>query len=317
MSSDPQGRMWNITINNPAEVGLNKNKILEIMDNINTDYYCYSEEIGAAGTHHCHVFMFRKSAIRFSTIQKRFPTAHIERVKGSAKENRDYIAKEGKWADTAKAETKVEGTFCEFGELPTKLEAGGGVSEILEAIKEGKDTLTIIEEHPDKMFYDKNIDELRERYMSQKFLKENRKVEVVVLFGDTGTGKTKYIYENHSAVDICRVTDYGKNGNVKFDAYHSQKVLVFEEFHCDIKINNMLNYLDIYPLMLPARYNDRVACYEKVYITTNMNPDDFYLEATEATRDAFFRRVDKVIYFGKELIEPEEVTNLYKKRGEA
>ena len=31
----------------------------------------------------------------------------------------------------------------------------------------------------------------------------------------------------------------------------------------------MLNYLDIYPLYLPARYTDRVACYHHVYITSN------------------------------------------------
>ena len=312
MSFDPQGRMWQITINNPTSIGLDKEKIIEIVNNFGTEYFCYSEEIGAAGTHHCHVFLFRKSAIRFSTIQKRFPTAHIERVKGSSQENRDYVAKKGKWADTAKAETKIEGTFCEFGELPTRIETSGNVSEILEAIKAGKDTLTIIEEHPDKMFYVKNIDELRERYKSQKYMCENRNVEVIVLFGDTGTGKTKYIYDNYSAVDICRVTDYGKNGNMKFDAYHGQKVLVFEEFHCDIKINNMLNYLDIYPLMLPARYNDRVACFDKVFITTNMNPEDFYLHETKATREAFFRRIDKIICFGKELSEPEDVTHLYK-----
>lgn len=35
--------------------------------------------------------------------------------------------------------------------------------------------------------------------------------------------------------------------------------LVFEEFHSQIPIGDMHNYLDIYPLMLPARYNDKVA----------------------------------------------------------
>ena len=41
-------------------------------------------------------------------------------------------------------------------------------------------------------------------------------------------------------------------------------------------IGDMLNYLDGYPISLPARYANRVACYEEVYITANTDP------ATEA-----------------------------------
>lgn len=38
----------------------------------------------------------------------------------------------------------------------------------------------------------------------------------------------------------------------------------------------MLNYLDIYPLMLPARYGDKVACYETVYIVSNWSLEQQY-----------------------------------------
>ena len=32
----------------------------------------------------------------------------------------------------------------------------------------------------------------------------------------------------------------------------------------------MLNLLDVYPPILPARYSDKVACFTKVYITSNL-----------------------------------------------
>ena len=67
------------------------------------------------------------------------------------------------------------------------------------------------------------------------------------------------------ALDLCRITNYPANGNVQFGAYKGQSVLVFEEFHSEISISAMLNYLDIYPLMLPARYHDRIACYLTLY----------------------------------------------------
>ena len=61
--------------------------------------------------------------MRFSTIKGRFPTAHIEKAYGSTKDNRDYIRKEGRWAETDKAETSVAGTFEEWGNLPAEVQA--------------------------------------------------------------------------------------------------------------------------------------------------------------------------------------------------
>ena len=56
--------------------------------------------------------------MRFKTLKNRFVGAHIDKVHGSVRENRDYIRKEGKWAETPKVETRVEGTFYEFGTPP-------------------------------------------------------------------------------------------------------------------------------------------------------------------------------------------------------
>jgi len=62
----------------------------------------------------------------------------------------------------------------------------------------------------------------------------------------------------------------------------------------------MLNYLDMYPLYLPARYNDRIACYTKVYITSNLALEQQYRsvqwERPETWR-AFLRRIHTVIEY--------------------
>ena len=75
---------------------------------------------------------------------------------------------------------------------------------------------------------------------------------------------------------------------------------MFEEFNAQIPIEDMLNYLDCYPLMLPARYNDRVACYTKVYITSNQPIERQYrAEQTDRpeTWRAFLRRIDNIIEY--------------------
>ena len=79
-----------------------------------------------------------------------------------------------------------------------------------------------------------------------------------------------------------------------------EDVVIFEEFRSSFKIEDMLNYLDGYPLMLPSRYNDKEACYTKVYITTNWTLGQQYKNVqTEhpTTWQAFLRRIHKVYNF--------------------
>lgn len=101
-------------------------------------------------------------------------------------------------------------------------------------------------------------------------------MQVSYLYGASGAGKTRSIYETHDPRSIYRVTNYRAARGVSFDGYHGQEVLVFEEFSSQIPIEDMLNYLDIYPLALPARYNDKTACYTMVYITSNLPVEKQY-----------------------------------------
>lgn len=136
-----------------------------------------------------------------------------------------------------------------------------------------------------------------------------QEMKVHYLYGDTGTGKTRRIFAKHPAAEICCLTDYGGRTGLRFDAYHGQKVLVFEEFHSQIPIEAMLNYLDVYPLMLPARYNDRVACYTVVYITSNIPLDEQYQDIQRyklETWRAFLRRINTVTEYRRGL-PPREV----------
>lgn len=234
-------------------------------------------------------------------MKRRFPTAHIESAKGTSKENRDYIRKEGRWASSEKAETSVEGTFYEYGEIPSEAEEKSPkMHQLLQDVKDGYTTQEIIEENSGFAFKSKEIDVLRETVCFDKYKTENRVLEVHYLYGDSGTGKTRSVYEKHPASDICRITDYGGRNGIRFDGYHGQSVLVFEEFHSQIPIASMLNYLDIYPLNLPARYNDKVACYTTVYITSNIPLEAQYQDIQRCqmeTWNAFLRRIHVVKEF--------------------
>lgn len=301
MENNTQSRKWALVINNPLEAGLDHAAIREILYRFSPAYFCMADEIATTGTYHTHIFLFSPSPIRFSTIKNRFPTAHIEKAYGSAKANRAYILKEGHWADTDKAETSVSGTFEEWGDLPAeKEEEAPEMFKLIQDLRAGKSVMEIIEDNPKLAFRIREIETLRQAILEEKYSAENRALEVTYLYGASGTGKTRGIFEKHDRKSICRITDYGGRNGVRFDAYHCQDVLVLEEFHSQIPISAMLNYLDIYPLTLPARYTDRIACYTKVYITSNIPLEEQYRDIQRyqmETWRAFLRRVQNVIEY--------------------
>ena len=302
--NNTQCRKWTLVINNPQEHGFTREKIIELLHLFHPDYFCLADEIASTGTYHTHIFLFSHSAMRFGTLKRRFPTAHIEMAGGNCFQNREYILKGGKWDDTKKAETKVEGTFYEFGELPSQAaEKHPKHAALIQNVESGMSNRQILEQDASFALKTRDIDVLRQELIFDEFKDVNRNIQVHYLFGASGTGKTRSIYEKHRASDICRITHYPAKGNVQFDAYKGQPVLVFEEFHSQIPITSMLNFLDIYPVMLPARYFDRVACYTTVYITSNIPLEQQYTEIQRSkleTWNAFLRRITTVTEFRKD-----------------
>ena len=301
---DTQSTKWLITINNPQASGWEKASLLETIHLLHPTYFCLAEEVAATGTPHIHIYFERASALRFSTLKKRFPTAHLDPAVGSAWQNREYITKTGKWAETEKAETSVEGSFYEWGEIPVKAKKSGDkMREIIRLIREEKKTpMDIIEKYPSMAMRVKNLIEIQELCHEVEG-KKNRELKVYYIFGETGTGKSKSVFDRHPAKDICRITDYPKNNGVRFDAYHGEPVLVFEEFASQIPIQQMLNYLDIYPVKLPARYTDRSALYTTVYIISNLSLEEQYKDVQVYQPEvwkAFLRRIHRVYQYNSD-----------------
>ena len=301
MANNAQSRKWTLVINNPQECSLTHEAIADILMRFSPDYFCMADEVATTGTFHTHVFLYCDSPVRFNTIKGRFPTAHIEKAYGSALQNREYVMKSGKWAENEKSETIVEDSFYEYGNIPAeKEEKNPGMFRLIRNIREGMSITEIIEDDPKMAFKIRDIDVIRQTLLSERYSTENRNIEVIYLFGSSGTGKTRYIFSQHNPSDIYRVTNYRNGRGISFDGYSGQNILVFEEFHAQIPIEEMLNYLDIYPLFLPARYNDKIACFTKVYITSNLPLNKQYKGVQwehHETWLALLRRIHKTIEY--------------------
>lgn len=296
VAKDTQHRKYHITINNPAEHGFTHAKIAQNLQSLKSlVYYCMANEQG--DTFHTHIFVAFSSVVRFSTIKELFPPAHIEPAKGTAQSNREYILKEGKWADTEKCGTSIPGTFEEYGQIPVERQGARTDIELLYLlIKEGKSNAELLEIKPDYMMVLDKIEKTRQTLLYEEVRNEFRKLDVTYIYGSTGVGKTRYVMEKHGYSSVYKVTDYQH----PFDGYTSEPVLLLDEFHSGLRINDMLNYLDGYPLTLPARYSNKTACYTSVYIISNLELEEQYpmiqQERPEVWK-ALLRRIHRVIEF--------------------
>ena len=299
-----------LTENNPFEDKrkMTKEKYINCIKlNIEPEYIAYSEEIGGEeGTFHIHVYVKTREnrSIRFTTLKKLFPYAHIDACRGSSKENRDYVFKEGKWKDSEKNLTNILESHYELGLCPPDERDKQGnrndLLDLVDGVKNGMSNTEIVNYNPRLVTKLKDMDALRTAFLYEENRKKIRNVEVTYIYGDTGSGKSRYVLEKYGFENVYRVTDYKH----PFDNYQTEDVIVFEEFRNSIKIEQMLNYLDIYPMTLPCRYNNKQACFTKIYILSNWDYYSQYAQlrgdsAHRDTYEAWNRRIHKCLNFRK------------------
>lgn len=305
-NKDTQSRKWQITINNPADKSLTHERIHEIMKNFKSViYYCMSDEIGGkTNTYHTHLFICGRSGIRFSTLRKHFPEAHFEMCKGTAQENMEYVSKTGKWQNHDKAETRIDGTFEQVGEMPVERKGrNNNMDDIYSMIKDGLTNYQIMEQIPETMLTMDKIEVARQTILQENYKNTWRDLDVTYIYGLTGTGKTRSVMERYGYANVFRITDYRH----PFDNYSGQDVVIFEEFRSSLYLADMLNYLDGYPLELPCRYTNKFACYTKVFIISNIPLADQYKDDRYENVHAFYRRIHSVQHFTDDGIQPMKI----------
>ena len=297
---DSSHRKYLLTINNPIEKGLDHENIkIKIKSLKGLIYYCMCDEIGLEEkTPHTHVYIYYKNPKRFSTLKNIFPEAHIDIARGTSKENRNYCRKEGKYLDDEKKDTNLIDTFEEEGDLPDDDNQGKHteIEKIVELIENGYKVSEIIRELPKYALRINQIKSLYNEINQEKFksiLRED--MEVIYVYGPTGSGKTSWITSKYGLDNISLINC---NDNNAFDKYDGEEILVLDEFNSSFPITSMNQYLDIYPTELKARYNNKIAMYNKVIIISNLPLYEQYFNIQSEKNElykAFCRRIHKVI----------------------
>lgn len=219
---------------------------------------------------------------RLNGVKKIFGTKkiHIEVCKGNELQNIKYCSKEGKYNKLGSF--TIQGERTDINEIKEQIKNNIPMHEIAE-----NNFNYFCKFHKAFYAYKKLLDEQKN--------KDFRKVEVVLISGPTGSGKTRralYNDNDERINDIYDINGYSLNW---FDGYNNEKTLLIDEYNNDVNITKLLKLLDGHRLRLDAKNTFVYAGWTKVIITTNLTLDELHFNAKPAHRDALKRRITKVI----------------------
>lgn len=275
---DSQNRSWMLTI--PAD-SLDEAELVKKLGNYT--YIGQMEKGADSGYLHWQIYIEHKTPIRFSTLKKKFPKAHLEVRHNTKKACYDYVTK---------SKTAIQGTRVENGkiEIEETESAKVTVEMAVDLMKRGSRYKDIIVEYPSlwrSMAYLKEV----QGYLDEnEYSTKKRDMKVYYIHGAPGTGKTHSVYEEHGFDQVYKVSNYIN----PYDQYNGQSVLLLDEFYDSIQFDALLNVIDVWPFQMRARYGDKWAAYDTVYIVSNRPLKDqfiteFYYEPERAR--SFYRRI--------------------------
>ncbi len=302
-----RSRSWFLTNNYKENKVLTNNEVIELINQLpNIKYYSFCLEKGEGnkestitdndidhidGTLHHHIYLVFNNAIQFTTIKSVFDKANIQQTKGTHKQIKKYLNKK---------DTKVEGSeVIEWGEEPLNPGKRTDIVKIMELIEDGADLIEIKKQFPSQyLSYFNKIKRAIEEELRHKYSKEYRKLKVYYICDKSRTGKTRFVMDRYGYENVCKISDYDSISRT-FDNYDSQGVLLFDEFRDSISLSNMLNYLDGYPIQLPARYFSKTACYTKVFVISNWSFEKQYKHESIEDKEAFVNRFTNIGNLGE------------------
>lgn len=266
-------KYWCYTLNNYTQQEEDHLKNEE-----HSTYHVFGKEVGENGTSHLQGYIEFGNKKRLAWVKRHISArAHWETRKGNAIQASDYC--------------KKDQDFFEKGTLSSP--TPGKRSDILRAkelIDSGAKLSTVADEcFPVFLRYERSL----KSYMSLKLQPRNFKPNIIVHWGETGTGKTKKVFDSHPIDDI-----WVYNGEKWFDGYYGQPVALFDDFSgSEFKLTYLLRLLDRYPMAVPVKGSFVQFVAKTIYITANKHPACWYIGAHAEHQAALMRRLEVVVEF--------------------
>lgn len=179
-----------------------------------------------------------------------------------------------------KEDTRVPDTQFEFGSLPINRNSKPDWERVWQAARDG-DVNGI--PFDIRFRHYKTIRTIRADYAKPTSMERVG----YIYWGATGTGKSRTAWEQ-AGMDA-----YPKDPRTKWwDGYTGQENIVVDEFRGAIDISHILRWTDRYPVLVEIKGASVPLMAKKFWFTSNLDPNLWFPELDQDTRDAFFRRFE-------------------------
>ena len=312
---DKQSKAFLLTQNNPSDYNLDRESIIHLVHKTfhknDLVYWCMVEEEGSC--RHIHIFVLISKKKRWSAVRKAFPHAHLESdVKGSPQQCRAYLRKEGdKFLD--KAETQIEDSFYEEGEIPKVFISQDRNEMLLQAESMIEQGMTPEEIMSQSIVFRQYETIIRKQFLEKRF-KETpifRSIPVRWHLGASGSGKS-YAYvklcQQYGEHEVFFANDYSNHGTSLLDGYADKacRHLFLDELKPDcLRYGYLLTLLDGYRQPIHCRYSNCYSLWETVDISSIFTPHQIYTGMVDINnRDIdsemqLLRRITTYVYHWK------------------
>lgn len=284
----------NVEIINPPLTDLLSNPVFFNIQG-SLAYMEAAQEIGESGTPHLQIYAEFKKAVTISAAAKLLPGVHWTPCSGSQSDNLLYIRK----GNQPKAEWLAHKQFGEhygqdlstviqFGSLKTQ-GARNDLAPVAQAVLEGKRLRDIAEEHPEQFIkHHRGITAYRDalsRPRSSSVAKQ-----VIVLFGPTGTGKTRQATEDYPDAYL-----WGPEQGKWFNGYDGHDTVILDEFRGQLPFGYLLRLLDRYRMKVEIKGGMTEFIPDRIIICSPTHPSNWYdLEGKDGAYDQLERRLSDI-----------------------
>lgn len=243
-------RHWCFTLNNP------KNDQPDFGRLRHCRYAIWQKESAPdTGTVHLQGYVEFAQPVRLSSMRETLPGAHLERRRGSRDQAREYCRKPD----------RLDGPW-EWGVWDLSPGKRTDLESAVELLRASSGRLRdVAREQPVAIVkWHRGLRELSRLLHGGG---RRLKLKVYVLWGDAGSGKTRYVHDMWGE-DLYTLASQSP---LWFDGYEGEKTLLIDEWTGEMGRETALQLLDVYPMQVPVKGGFVWAEWERVFITANTN----------------------------------------------
>lgn len=263
-------RRFCLTLNN-----YNKDS-LEMCINTGHTYIIVGKETGEKnGTPHYQMYVEYEHAKTYSAVIKAFKKkCHIEAARADEKKNREYCSKQEVIFE--EGTPKQQGKRNDLKRIVSEIESGSNVRDMIK-----KETFS-------------NLQGMRMAENLFKYIEPQRKTapKVIWRYGETGLGKTKWVYENYTEVFTPISFKW-------WEGYDGHKVVLIDDIREDwCTFAEFLRLTDKYPMRVECKGGSRQLLATTIIITCPLHPSNVWTTNEDNTQ--LLRRISDIMLVTKQ-----------------